>query len=260
MIKMIDLHCHIIHNADDGSQSLEESLSMAKQAVADGIHTVVATPHTLNGIYTNDIADIILKVSDFQKALSSAVIDLQIRAGADVHICPGMVEWIESGSAGTINNNMKYILVELPHQSIPNGVRDEIFQLKMQGITPIISHPERHPLILRDIDHVAELVRLGALCQLTSMSITGAFGHEVKYCSETLLKYRLVHLIASDAHSWDNRPPVLSHAVERAAEVMGSFDDAERMVTDVPFAILEGCPVEVPEPYRGARYGAQGQL
>ena len=247
---LIDLHCHILPGLDDGSQSLEESLSMATKAVEDGIHTIVATPHTLNGIYLNPFNEVNSRIATLQNNLLKYHIDLQLFAGADVHLCPHLLERIKSGDAGTINNKGQYILLEMPSQTIPRGIKDEIFALKVDGITPIITHPERHPMIQHDMDVLYEFVSMGALCQVTAMSITGDFGGTVMACAEKMLKHRLVHVIASDAHSSDSRPPVLSPSVEAAAEIMGSYEEAERMVKEVPAAILAGEKVEIPDPVR----------
>ena len=245
---MIDLHCHIIPNVDDGPQSQAESMAMARLAVEDGIRTIVATPHTLNGVYTNHIQQIISHVADLQEAFSKNQIDLRLYAGADVHLCPDMLERIESGDAGTIDNAKRYMLLEFPPQTIPAGIKDEVFNLKVHGITPIITHPERHPMIHHDVNILYELIRMGALGQMTAMSISGDFGGIVMGCSEMLLRNRLIHVIASDAHSPDSRPPLLSQAVEIAAEILGNYEEAERMVKDVPAAILAGDAVEVSEP------------
>jgi len=94
---------------------------------------------------------------------------------------------------------------------------------------------------------------MGALCQVTAMSITGDFGEMVMQCAERLLRHRLVHVIASNAHSSDSRPPVLSQAVEAAAEILGNYDDAERMVKEVPALILSEDMPEIPEPKRAKR-------
>ena len=246
--RLIDLHCHILPRADDGSQSLKESLSMARRAVEDGIHTIVATPHTLNGIYINPVKEVTSKVAALQETLSKNHIKLQLYTGADVHLCPHMLEQIESGDAGTINNARKYIILEFPSQIVPPRVKDEIFSLKLNGITPIISHPERNPVIQHNTDIMYELVSMGALGQVTAMSITGDFGGMVMQRAERLLKHRIIHIIASDAHSSNRRPPVLSQAVEAATEILGSHEDAERMVTDVPATILSGDMLEIPEP------------
>jgi len=250
---LIDIHCHILPDVDDGAQSLEESLLMARRAEEDGIDTIVATPHTLNGIYINPINEVISKVASLQETLSKNNIELKLYAGADVHLCPHMLELIGSGDAGTINGAGKYILLEFPSQVVPPGVKNEIFSLKLNEIIPIITHPERNPIIQKDIDILYEFVHMGALIQVTAMSITGDFGGIVMQCAERLLRHRLVHVIASDAHSSNSRPPILSQAVEAAAEILRSYDDAERMVKEVPALILSGDIPDILKPKRSRR-------
>lgn len=226
---------------------------MARTAVDDGIHTIVATPHTLNGVYSNSVHDVNSRVGRLQDALTEDRINLRLCVGADVHLCPRLLERIQDGDAGTINNTGRYILLELPFQTIPPAVKDEIFDLKVNGITPIITHPARHPVIQHDMEILYELIRMGALCQITAMSITGDFGGAVMRCAERLLKHRMVHVIASDAHSPEKRPPVLSRAVDAAAGILGSVDEAEHMVKELPIRILSGDAVEVPDPMRQKR-------
>lgn len=247
---MIDLHCHILPGLDDGARTLEESLSMTRRAVADGIQTIVATPHTLDGVHVNPVHKVSASVTRLREILAAHHMEIRLMQGADIHLCPRIMERIQKGDAGTINNTMKYILLELPVQIIPPGVKEEIFSLKMNGITPIITHPERHPAVHRDIRILYELVRMGALSQITAMSITGEFGEEVMHCAEMLLRHRLVHVIASDAHSPDSRPPVLSAAVDAAAEILGSYEEAEGLVSDIPEAIVRGDSLDIPEPRR----------
>ncbi len=243
---MIDLHCHILPGIDDGPVSQKESLAMARRAVEDGIHTIVATPHTLNGIYLNPAREIISKVAALQNILSINQIQIELCAASDVHLCPHLLEMVDSGDALTINDAKKYMLLELPSQAIPKGVKDEIFSLKLNGITPIITHPERNGIIQHDLDILYDMVSMGAMSQVTAMSITGDFGGGVKRAAEIMLKKRLVHIIASDAHGVHNRPPVLSRAVEHAAEILGNYEEAMRMVKEVPAAILSGAMPDVP--------------
>ena len=228
--------------------SQDESLAMARCAVEDGIHTIVATPHTLNGIYLNPAKEIISKVEALQQILSNNHIQLELRAASDVHLCPHLLEMVDSGDALTINDAKKYMLLELPSQAIPNGVKDEIFSLKLNGITPIITHPERNAIIQHDLGILYDMVSMGAMSQVTAMSITGDFGVFVKKVVEIMLKKRLVHIIASDAHGVNKRPPLLSRAVEHAAEILGNYEEAMRMVTEVPAAILSGAMPDIPLP------------
>jgi protein-tyrosine phosphatase len=223
---------------------------MAKLALEDGIQTIVATPHTLDGNYLNPLHSITQDVFSLQEALKANGVGLRLCVGADVHLSPGMADKIRKGEAGTLNNTGKYFLLELPPQTIPPGAKEEIFSLKVRGITPIITHPERHPAILRGVNLLYDFIAMGALSQITAMSLTGEFGEGVQRCAQELLTHRLVHVIATDAHDAENRPPILSRAVKKAAALTGSESFARALVTDIPAKILAGEPVEIPEPMR----------
>jgi len=244
---VIDLHCHILPGIDDGAKTLEESLKMAGIALRDGIHTIVATPHTL-GIHLNNVRSVEKSIAGLADAFSINGINLRLIPGADVPLSAGLMDKIKGGEAGTINNNMKYILLELPSYTVPPRVKDLIFDLKMNGITPVITHPERNLMIQQNAGIVYDLVIMGALCQITAMSITGDFGEIPRKSAAILLERRLVHVIASDAHSADYRPPLLSKAVEAAANILGNYEEAERMVRDVPAAIIAGNTPEIADP------------
>ena len=237
---MIDLHCHILPGIDDGPASMDESLAMCRLAAQDGIHTIVATPHTLNGQYENPTSEVIEHVSALNKALIEYDIRVRILPGSEVHLSRDLWGSVESGEAGTINNDKKYLLLELPIHAVPPRLKDEIFGLKVRGITPIIAHPERNMVIQRDSSILYDCIQSGALSQITAASRTGGFGGLVMHCSETLLEHRLVHIIASDAHSYDSRPPILSQGVEAASQILGNWDEAERMVVGAPETILSG--------------------
>jgi protein-tyrosine phosphatase len=251
---MIDLHCHIIPGMDDGAGSIDDSLAMCRKAAEDGIHTIVATPHTLNGVYVNPIFDVVEQVSSLNKAMSANGIPVKILPGADVHLCRDMWRHVASGGAGTINDGKKYLLMELPAHSIPSQLKDEIFNLKVRGITPIITHPERNSVIQKDTDPLREAIGLGALSQVTAASITGNFGRTVKQCVETLLKQRMTHIIASDAHSPRKRPPLLSKSVKQASQILGNTAEAEQMVVYAPERVVSGQILEVPEPLKTKRF------
>lgn len=244
---MIDLHCHILPGIDDGAKTQEESLKMAEIALRDGIHTIVTTPHTL-GIHSNNIESVKKSIAELTVAFAANGINIRLISGADVPLSPGLMKQIKSGEAGTINNGMKYILLELPSYTVPPRTKDIIFELKMNGITPVITHPERNLMIQEDAGILYDLAAMGALCQVTAMSITGDFGEIPQRSAVVLLERRLVHVIASDAHSADYRPPFLSKAVEAAANILGNFKEAERMVKEVPAAIISGNTFDIPEP------------
>jgi len=288
---MIDLHTHILHGMDDGARSLTQSLEMVRIGYRDGVRTMVATPHTLNGIYQNDRETILAKVQELNNALkkcgtrnaergiqnlesknffyshsainnpqsneslcsNSAIrnphsaIPMKILPGADVHFCKEILFQLEQGNVTTVGDGGTYLFVEFPPQGIPYRAEELLFQLLAKGIRPIISHPERNLEIRQRPLRYYEMIRMGCLGQVTAMSLTGDFGPRVKRLAEKLLTSRLVHFIASDAHSRHKRPPIVSAAVSAAKKIVGQ-EEAQRMVTEYPQAVLDGRRPDVLEP------------
>jgi protein-tyrosine phosphatase len=241
---MLDLHCHILPGIDDGAKDLDESLKMCELARKDGINTIVATPHLNPGVYEPERELILAKVNELNRLNH---VNLRILPGADNRVHPELIDSIEKGQALTINDNMRYILLELPAHFLFHQIKDLIRGLKDKGITPIITHPERHVQIQRNLYLLYEFIKAGTLAQITAMGITGEFGLEIKRLSKRLLAHNLIQVIASDAHSSSKRPPILSRAVEEATRILG-LNEATNMVTANPEAIIEGRAFEVPSP------------
>ena len=148
-----------------------------------------------------------------------------------------MIEDVAQGKTLTINDKGKYILLELPVQSIPFYIEKVLKELKSKGITGVISHPERNYHVQKNPSVLEKFTSLGVLFQLTAMSLTGSFGESAQETSASLLKKDLAHIIASDAHSKNKRPPILSSAVNKAAEIIGP-KKAREMVTIMPSKVL----------------------
>jgi protein-tyrosine phosphatase len=277
---MIDLHAHILPQLDDGAESLEESIEMCRISHKDGVRTIMATPHILPGVYTNNRSTILAKVQELNEAVEkfrvqslefgvkdfnkstpqhlevnstnpmtpiNSMTGFKVLPGADVHFSSDMPQLCEDGGIVTVNDKGQYLMVEFDFQGIPYHAEDVLFRLMAKGIIPIITHPERNFEIGQKPQRYGEMIRMGCLGQVTAMSLTGGFGSGVKQTAEKLLKSRLIHIIASDTHSVSRRPPVLSLAVREAEKIVGK-EEAQRMVTDYPRAILEGKKPQVPEP------------
>lgn len=229
---MIDLHCHILPSVDDGPTLMEESIKMARMAVADGISTIVATPHVKELPYSPQ--HIPEQVEHFRKTLREAGIPLEVLAGADVSalLNPSLL------APYTINGT-PYILFEFPHTHVPQNACQVLFNALLADLKPIITHPERNPSFVHRPQLLFDLVNGGALVQVTAESLTGAFGDEAKQCATHLLRKGMVHFLASDAHSLHRRPLNLSRGVAAAERVVGKAA-AMKLVTKNPAAVLAG--------------------
>jgi protein-tyrosine phosphatase len=221
---------------------------MAECAVADGIHTLVATPHTFNGTYHTPLPHILTHIARLKKIIIENQIPIDICPGAEVRIHQDMDRSVTEGKTASINNTGHYILVEFPYNMILPGTRDVLFQLFLNGITPVLAHPERNVPLQRNPETLSDLVAMGCLVQLTAMSITGELGYDAMEYSHFLLRQRQAHIIATDSHNVESRPPILSSAVEATANILGDTAAAEAMVKINPSAILDGKPLNLPEP------------
>lgn len=239
---MTDLHCHILPDLDDGPKTLYESVAMCRQAAADGVRVIVATPHYRYPGVDNMAKKIPKKIKQLKMALKSKNIPVDIIPGNEVRLLKGLdlTEEIKSGRALTINCNGKYIMVDLPNQSLPFYVFNTIERLKQRGITSIIAHPERNFAIQKDKRLMRYLIKCGALSQITGSSLTKKFSSSDYLCAKELLRNGLVHVIASDAHSLGGRRPMmLLEAVIAAAKIVGK-DNAKILVKTNPRKIVMG--------------------
>lgn len=217
--KIVDLHCHILPGIDDGSQSLEDSIALANEAVKDGVTHILATPHHLDTKYINHRSDVERLVKNFQAELDSRQIPLKIFPGQEVHINGELVQKYDDLLG--VDLKKKYMLLEFPHSNVPVYAEKIIFELLKLGTTPIIVHPERNKEIQKDTDILYKFIQQGALAQVTATSYIGGFGDEVAKLSQKFVAHNLVQIVASDAHAMRGRDFVLSEALLQIGQDFG---------------------------------------
>jgi protein-tyrosine phosphatase len=248
---VIDLHCHLLPGVDDGAEDLSTSLTMARQAVAQGVTVVACTPHILPGVYHNHGPGIRSATRDLQEELNREGIPLQLATGADVHMVPNFLGGLRSGELLTLADS-RYVLVEPPHTVAPPQIEEFFFNLVTAGYVPILTHPERLSWVRSRYETIKKLVAAGVWMQITAGSFTGAFGRTALYWAVRLLDEGCVHLIASDAHDAERRPPDLASGRESVAKRIGA-QEAEHLVFTRPMGILKDQPPSsLPGPFRGA--------
>ncbi|WP_339226783.1 CpsB/CapC family capsule biosynthesis tyrosine phosphatase [Oceanobacillus sp. FSL K6-2867] len=242
---MIDIHSHILPGVDDGAKTEEDSLEMARAAVAQGITTIIATPHHRNGKYDNDAHSILNHVAILNELFAKENIDLQVLAGQETRINGDMVEDIEKGELLPLNGS-KYLFVEFPSGQVPRYASQMLFDIQVAGYTPIIVHPERNQELIEHPAKLYEFVKKGALTQVTAASLLGKFGKNIQKFSNQLIESNLTHFIASDAHNTNSRGFVMDEAFQQLKRTYGS--DYHYMFLENSQLLVENSNVNRMEP------------
>ena len=244
---MIDLHCHILPGLDDGATDLSVSTDMAKAFVADGVLVVACTPHILPGLYHNSGPQIRQATAQLQQHLDREGIPLRLVTGADNHIIPNFVTELRSGHLLSLADT-RYVLVEPPHHVAPPRLEELFFSLLVAGYVPILTHPERLTWIQSHYQVIQRLVHAGIWMQVTAGSLTGAFGRNARYWAERMLDEGCVHILATDAHDVNRRPPNLSQGRELAAKRVGDTEAQHLVVTRPEGVLRNDLPSNLPRP------------
>ncbi len=239
---MIDLHTHILPGIDDGPADMQGSLAFARAALAAGTTTMVATPH-VDGHYRLGVADRDAALASLRVAMAQEGIGLRVEPGAEisldryVDLQPEEIEQLTLGAG-------PYLLLEAPLSPAVGAFDSFLGSLLARGVRMVIAHPERCPTFQRHPEKLAELVRAGALTQLTAASLEGRFGRAVREASLNMLAAGLVHDLASDAHDAEHRGPEMRAGLEAAESALpGSAALADWLTVDAPGAILAGAPL-----------------
>jgi protein-tyrosine phosphatase len=243
---MIDLHCHILPGIDDGAKSLEEAVEMCRMAAAEGCRAMIATPHQRRGAWWNgDRESIVGLARDLQAALGP---ELRVLVGGEVHVDSELLAEVERLPGGGILTlaGSRYLLIELDTQGRAGEAIQLVHELVVAGWRPIVAHPEFIPWLSGDLDLVKRLVALGALTQVTAMSVTGDFGRGPMNETHALIDEGLVHFVASDCHGMQRRPPGLRRAFQTIAGRWGA-EVAKRLVSDNPRAVVQNRPLSPSE-------------
>jgi len=239
---VIDLHCHVLAGLDDGPQTIERSIALARAAAATGIHTIVATPH-VNSRYRNDAPAIQRVVEKTNATFAAAGLAVSVVAGAEIAITSASDLRPTELSALALGNG-PWVLIEPPFTSVSYGLDILISDLQDRGHRIVLAHPERCPAFHRDPRMLASLVDGGALTSVTAGALVGRFGDAVRRFAHRLIEGQMIHNVSSDAHDCDRRPPGMSAELEQSG--LGALGDW--LTCTVPAAIIEGKESIPPHP------------
>jgi protein-tyrosine phosphatase len=232
---MVDIHCHILPGLDDGAKDMQTSLSMAQAAIEEGITHVVGTPHA-SSEYTFNYPKVRQLHEQLQRLLGDR---LQLATGCDFHVNLENIEALRVDAPRFCINQQNYLLVEFSEYSISPTMNHTLHDLQLMGVRPIITHPERNPILQGHPGRLAAWIQIGCFGQVTAGSLTGGFGPKSREDALRWIGEGLIHFVASDAHNMSWRPLTLRPAFEVVRERFGE-ETARGLFVDNPLAAFEG--------------------
>lgn len=241
---MIDMHSHFLFGVDDGPKTIEDTLRIIEQAAQEGITNMIATPHAFSPHFHVSREEIEGQIELLKDVVQAAKIPVSLHTGQEVRLCENLVEKVIMKEAMTLADS-RYLLLELPTQSVPAYTVNIIQSLLGEGYIPIIAHPERNRAIAEKPERLERLVRHGALAQITAGSVAGHFGKNVQRLSIQLIEANLIHTYGSDVHNLTTRPPLFEKGLDYLekkklhdiADIL--LDNNERILRDESLFLLE---------------------
>jgi len=199
---MIDFHNHVLPNVDDGPKSIEESISMIKCAVKQGITDVVQTVHyqhpKMDGKNIN-YEHLKKKTFNLQSIINEHKLDIKIHLSAEVFYLPNLID-IMNENFFTFNKK-KFMLIEFSSTIFPQNYKVEIYKIQNKGVVPIIAHPERYRFVKNNLNEINDWLTKDYILQLDAGSVLGFFGKITQKISYEIIENYGIHLIGSDAHN-----------------------------------------------------------
>lgn len=238
---MIDIHSHIVFDVDDGPQSRGESKVLLEEAYAQGVRTIVSTSHRRKGMFETPEDKIAANFSEVKQLAQEVASDLTILYGAEIYFSGDALEKLEKDLIPRLNGT-RYALIEFSMNTPYRDIHSALSKILLLGITPVIAHIERYHALENDEKRVKELINMGCYTQINSSSVLKPklFGDAHKFMKKRaayFLEKNLVHVVASDMHNLDNRPPFMKEAYDLITKKYGR-DRAQDLFETNPAKIL----------------------
>ena len=242
---MIDIHCHILDDVDDGSYCLADSVEMGRVAAESGTQVIVATPHAYApGLPENAWGETLQsKLDKLNAALRQARIDIRVLPGQEIFCEGDILPRLKDGRLIPLAGS-GYILIEFDFDTDAELMFDRTEAILAEGYVPVIAHPERYEAVKEDAQNAYRLKRIGCLLQLNKGSLFGTFGRGAQNAAHELLGGSLADFIASDAHSPYMRTPFMADAHEMVSELY-SPDYADLLFRENPGLLIENKEIGV---------------
>ena len=206
-----DCHCHLVPGVDDGVQELDETMQILEEWESLGVKEVWLTPHIMEDM-PNEPA---MLRDKFEGVTAFYTGDVKLHLAAE-HMMDGLfLKRLEKNNVMPIGKDRSKLLVETSYYTPPMNMADMIERIKAKGYEAILAHPERYQYMDRQ-DYKRWKDR-GVLLQLNVPSLVGAYGPEVQWKAEWLLKENMYDYCGTDTHSTGQMELFLNSMISKKA-------------------------------------------
>jgi protein-tyrosine phosphatase len=239
---VIDLHCHLLPEVDDGARDLAESVALCRLAAAEGCTDLVATPHRRRDPWPDlGAAELERRLAEVESAAGGSP---RLHLGGEVRVDSDLLRDLGRDDRGGVLPlaGSRYLLLELEPAGIGPDPVELVATLAAAGWRAIIAHPELTPCLVRDAEQIERLAAAGALFQVTAASVTGELGRPVRTRVLELIESGFADFLASDAHRPDWRPTGIGRARAEIEQRFGA-QLARALTVENPAAVLADRPL-----------------
>ena len=229
---MIDVHCHLLNNVDDGSDSIECTLQNLEKAERAGFSDIILTPHYIENYYENKKDIIKFKINELKKYIYDQEILVEVHQGNEILLTENTPQLLEVSEISTFSNKML-------------DLDQIIYKVKANGFIPILAHPERYSYIQENPSNILEIIKLGVLIQSNYGSFIGQYGKSAKATVEILLKNKLINFLGSDTHKQGNVYENIDIILKRARDLVKDEKYIYEITTSNPNKILNDIDIEI---------------
>src|SRR5579883_2922809 len=246
MLPPIDTHVHLLGGLDDGPPDQDVAVAMCRMLVAEGARSAAALAHQ-NDDYPDNTPDRIrAATAALAAALKAADVPLAVAPTAEVMLSADLAARVAAGQCLTIADRGTFLLVEQPHGLFLDP-RPLAGALRPAGVRLVVAHAERYPELLYDPGLTEQLIGMGCLIQVTARVLADPGSAAAERALREWVTRGFVHLLGSDGHGLDHRPPRLKAGHEAIRKWAGPAA-ADRIGHIWASAVLDGRPVNVPRP------------
>ena len=239
---MVDIHCHILPEVDDGAWDMEAAVAMAKIARDSGVKKIITTPHFKGEPKSLEAVGFLMHQRRLlQSRLKREKIEVELLPGAEVLCVPQTMELAQTGRLPTLGTG-RYVLTEFYFDASAGFMDETLHGLRQMGYLPVVAHPERYGAVQRDPELAARWFHRGIVLQINKGSVLGAFGRRAEDAAVRMLCRGNAHIIASDAHSPEVRTTDLQPVRHWCLDHLGQAY-TKILLEDNPGRIAAGKPM-----------------